>query len=224
MRHDAYLDYSLFRKHEHRPAARVSRHLEVEMFCVSVVDHVRLNFGHVVRNYSVHAEAAERMSALALKLRLTVLALLGLATAAMVLSLFSTGRGYQIAAAVIAGLALAGHIVYVAIGVESRVYSHRLFAHRLWVMCERYRSLLAEIQDGLIDDAAILRRRDALIEQVHATYEQGFSVDQPAHEATRQLAVGNEPAAISEQQIDRFLPASVRKAADARSPAADVQH
>jgi hypothetical protein len=194
------------------------------MFCVSVVDHVRLNFGHVIRNYSVHARAAERMAALALKLRLTVLALLSLATATMVLSLFSAGRGYQIAAAVMAGLALAGHIAYVAIGVESRVYSHRLFAHRLWVMCERYRSLLAEIQDGLIDEAAILHRRDALIEQVHASYEQGFSVDQPAYEGTRQLALGNDPGAMSEQQIDQFLPASARRVADVSSAAADVQH
>jgi hypothetical protein len=194
------------------------------MFCVSVVDHVRLNFGHVVRNYTVHARAAERMAALALKLRMTVLALLGLATGAIVLSLLSTGRGYQIAAAVLAGLALAGYTLYVAIGVESRVYSHRLFAHRLWVMCERYRSLLAEIQDGLVDDAAILHRRDALIEQVHATYEQGFSVDQPAHESTRQLAVGDEPAAMSERQIDQFLPASVRKVADMSSTPADAQH
>jgi hypothetical protein len=194
------------------------------MFCVSVVDHVRLNFGHVMRNYSVHARAAERMAALALKLRLTVLALLGLSTGAIVVSLFNAGRGFQIAAAVMAGLALAGHIVYVAIGVESRVYSHRLFAHQLWVMCERYRALLAEIQDGLIDDAAILRRRDALIEQVHATYEQGFSVDQPAHEATRQLALGNGPSAMSEQQIDQFLPASIRKVADGRPAPADVQH
>src|ERR1700730_6483500 len=123
------------------------------MFCVSVVDHVRLNFGHVVRNYTVHARAAERMAALALQLRMTVLALFSLATGAMVLNLLRTGRGYQIAAAVLAGLALAGFTVYVAIGVESRVYSHRLFAQRLWVMCERYRSLLAEIQDGLIDEA-----------------------------------------------------------------------
>src|SRR6202022_2077967 len=69
--------------------------LEVEMFCVSVVDHVRLNFGHVMRNYSVHAKAGERMSALALKLRLPMLALRGLATGPGVLSLFTGGCGYQ---------------------------------------------------------------------------------------------------------------------------------
>jgi hypothetical protein len=194
------------------------------MFSVSVVDHVRLNFGHVIRNYTVHARAAERMAALALKLRITVLALLGLATSSMVLSLLRAEHGFQIAATVLAGLALAGHTLYVAIGVESRVYSHRLFAHRLWVMCERYRSLLAEVQDGLIDDTAILHRRDTLIEQVHAAYEQGFSVDQQAHESTRQLAVGNDPAAMSERQIDQFLPASVRRVPDVRSTAADAQH
>ena len=32
------------------------------MFCLSVVDHIRLDFGHVAQNYTVHADAAERLA------------------------------------------------------------------------------------------------------------------------------------------------------------------
>ncbi|HVH29892.1 MAG TPA: SLATT domain-containing protein [Vicinamibacterales bacterium] len=169
------------------------------MFSLSVVEHVRMNYSLAVQNYTTHARAAERLAALALKCRIAVLAVFATATAAIIVSLFRPGREYQIAAAVLASLALAGQIFLVAWGVESRVYAHRAFAHRLWLVCERYRSLLAEIRDGLVDEAAILRRREALSEQTHAVYEQGFPIDQQAFETQRQPPPGGEPAKAAEQ-------------------------
>jgi hypothetical protein len=156
------------------------------MFSLSVVEHVRMNYSLAVQNYTTHAQAAERLAALSFKVRIAVLAVFAAATASIVVSLFRPGREYQIAAAVLAGLALAGQIAVIAWGIESRVYAHRAFAHRLWLVCERYRSLLSEIRDGLVDEAAILRRREALSEQTHAVYEQGFPIDQPAFETRRQ--------------------------------------
>src|SRR4029450_2132710 len=125
-----------------------------------VIQGVRLNFGLVVQNYTVHARAAERLAALALKAKIVILAVFALSTWAIVLSVFRPAREYQIAAAVIASIALALQLVAVAYGLEAGVYPHGLIAHRLWLMCERYRSLLGEIQDGLVDNATILRRSE----------------------------------------------------------------
>jgi hypothetical protein len=185
------------------------------MFRLSVVDHVRLNFGHVVQNYTVHAKAAERLAGLALKARFTVLALMGLATAVMVIGLLQPARQYQISAAIFAALATAIFALYVGVGVEGRVWAHRACAHRLWIMCERYRSLLAEIRDGLLNQAEVLRRRDELIQQTHEVYEQPFSIEQSAHETMRQMPIGAEGAPLSDELIDRFLPGSLRVLAHA---------
>jgi hypothetical protein len=176
------------------------------MFCLSVNEQLRLNFGLVVQNYTAHARAAERLAAIALKAKIATTALFALATWSIVLSLLRPAREYQIAAAVIASVALALQVLTVAYGLEARVYSHRLLAHRLWLMCERYRSLLGEIQDGLVDEAAILHRREALGEQVHAIYEQGFALDQQAFESMRQLPLENGGDAITDAQIDRLVP------------------
>jgi conflict system pore-forming effector with SLATT domain len=181
------------------------------MFSLSVIEHLRLNFGLVVQNYTAHARAAERLAAIALKAKMATLGLLALATGSIVLSLFRPAREYQIAAAVIAGVALAVYVATVAYGIEARVYSHRLIAHRLWLMCERYRGLLTEIQDGLVDDAAILHRREILSEQVHATYEQGFPLDQQAFESMRQRPLESSGDAITAAQLDQLVPVA-RKA------------
>ena len=86
------------------------------MFRLSVVDHLRLNFGHAVQNYTVHAQAAERLAALAWKVRIAVLALVGVSLALAVAAVMTGGaagggRWLQIAAAVVTGLAFAAHAV-----------------------------------------------------------------------------------------------------------------
>ena len=176
------------------------------MFSLSVVEHLRLNFGLVVQNYTAHARAAERLAAVALKAKMVILGSFALATFSIVLSVFRPAREYQIAAAIIAGVALAIHVVAVVYGIEARVYSHRLLAHRLWLLCERYRCLLTEIQDGLVDDATILHRREFLSEQVHSMYEQGFPADQQAYESMRQLPLESNGVAITDAQLDQLVP------------------
>jgi hypothetical protein len=186
------------------------------MFRLSVVDHVRLNFGHAVQNYTVHAQAAERLARSISRIRLTILALLGLSAATIAMTLIGTSRPLQIAAAVLAAVALFAYAFYIASGLEARLFAHRSCAHRLWIICERYRSLLAEVQDGFVDRDTILRRRDDLVAELHRVYQQVFPVDQQAFERTRQPAQGH----LSDEQIDQFLPPSLRvgKSEETNSP------
>jgi hypothetical protein len=158
------------------------------MFRLGVVDHVRLNLEHASHNYTVHAKAADRLAARTSRVRIGVLVLLGAATAAAMVNLIEPGRPAQIAAAITVLIAFSAHAAYLAIDFEGRVDAHRSCAHRLWLVCDRYRSLLAEIQDGLLDRASILQRRDELSAQVQNAYDQAFALDQRAYESLRQSA------------------------------------
>jgi conflict system pore-forming effector with SLATT domain len=109
------------------------------------------------------------------------------------------------------------------------VNAHRSCAHRLWLVCDRYRSLLGEIEDGLLDTAGILQRRDELSAQVHAAYDQGFSLDQNAYEGARQMAEHTEhtEAGGDEEGTDErhdVLPASLHANSAKRAPKDPVSH
>ena len=157
------------------------------MFELNIVDHMRLNLTRTGENYTVHARAAERLARLTGRIRIGVLALLLAAAGSSVATLLTVGgRPVQIAAVVAASLAFAGYSVYVGWGFEGRVSAHRACAHNLWLVCERYRALLTEIQDGLLDRNAILRRRDELALETHHAYGLAFPLDQPAYEGLRQ--------------------------------------
>ena len=131
----------------------------------------------------------------------------GKSAAATVATIVRPSWNFEVSAAIAAGLALTAYVVQVALGLETRVQAHRTCAHRLWAVCERYRSLLAELQDGLIDPATLLRRRDELIQQTHAVYEHAYPTDHGAFERLRLSGGG----LVNDEMIDRFLPESLRR-------------
>jgi conflict system pore-forming effector with SLATT domain len=165
------------------------------MFSLTVIDHVRLESEHVAQNYTVHARAAERLVGLVSSLRITIAALLALATCGAVVALVFPVRSAEIASVAAATLAFVGFALYIVLGLEARLYAHRSFAHRLWLVSERYRSLLAEINEGTVDGPTVLRRRDELIHELYAMYEFAFGVDQAGHESARLPVLPHERAA-----------------------------
>jgi hypothetical protein len=165
------------------------------MFLLNVIDHVRLDSEQIAQNYTVHARAAERIAGVVFTSRIVITALLAVATAATIAPLLFSGRAYQITAVVATALALFAFAAYAIFGPEARLFAHRSFAHRLWIVSERYRSLLAEVQEGTVDSATLLRRRDELIRDVHAIYEIGFGADHAGYESVRLPAEPDQRAA-----------------------------
>ena len=155
------------------------------MFSVTTLDLVRLDSDHLAQNYTVHAGAAERLATTALIARITIVSLLAAATASTIATLLAGGRWYAIMSVVTVTLSLVGFAVYATLALEARVAAHRQLAHRVWLVTQRYRSLVAEINDGLVDPSAVRDRRDALVQELHAIYEQSFGADQPAREIGR---------------------------------------
>ena len=165
------------------------------MFSLKIVDHVRLDSERVAQNYTVHAAAAERIVRLITVFRIGIVALLAFAAAAEVANVLFPHSLSPAAASGAGLLALVAFALYVTLGLESRVSAHRLFAHRLWIVAERYRSLLAEVNDGLVDANALVGRRDQLVAELDGIYQFAFGVDQAAHERLRLAHVADNRAA-----------------------------
>jgi conflict system pore-forming effector with SLATT domain len=164
------------------------------MFSLKIVDHVRLESERLAQNYTVHAAAAERIVRAITIFRVGLVVLLTIAASAEVANVIFP-RSLSPATAVGAGmLALAAFAVYGALGLEASLYAHRAFAHRLWLVVERYRSLLSEVNDGMVDGPVLVRRRDELMAEVDAIYQFAFGVNHAAHERLRLAAVTDEAA------------------------------
>lgn len=155
------------------------------MFSLTVTDHLRLEAEQAAQNYTIHAREADRLVRFAFGARVLTATLLALSTALQIATLVAPGRAIDAVASAASAAALLVFALYSVTGLESRVTAHRAFAHRLWMVSQRFRALVAEIDDGLVERDAQLRRRDELLSDLHDIYGQGFGVDQRAHEHAR---------------------------------------
>jgi conflict system pore-forming effector with SLATT domain len=181
------------------------------MFQLSVVDHIRLTFGDVVCSYRAHTNAAEKLARRAWQMKTTVLALLGVGVIACTAAIVLTARAFPIVAAVTVGLAFLGYAASLALDFDPRVYAHRACAAKFWLLCEKYRALLTEIQDGVLQPQEVRARRDALIREAHSVYEQAPLADRDAYRLAKRALSPTEAHTMSDAEIDRFLPQSVQR-------------
>jgi hypothetical protein len=182
----------------------------VPVFQLSVVDHIRLSFGSVVTAYEGHAEAAARLALWGWYAKVVTMSAVAL-SAVLSGAALSAGRGLQIGAAIAATAALAACAGYVAFDPQPRIYGHRASAARLWLLCENYRALLAEVHDELLDLSALKERRAELLRDAAAVLEHTSPDDRYSYEIARKALKGLGGAGYSDADVDRYLPASLRK-------------
>jgi hypothetical protein len=186
------------------------------MFPLTLLDHIRLTFGGVVHNYKAHSTLASRLTRRLWQIRIGELVLLGGALASAIAGTLRGDTRYTLLAAILTGAALAVFTFYLAVNLESRIYAHRWCASRLWLVRERYRALLSEMRDEMLPLETVRERRDQLLIDLHAIVEQAPLVDRPAYQSAREALAVTADTALSDEEIEWFLPDSLRKDLSAR--------
>jgi hypothetical protein len=183
------------------------------MFQITLLDHLRLSFGGAIHAYKAHSASAERLTRRLWQIRIAQLVLLGGALGAALTAAYRGDARYAVLAAVLSGVALAVFTLYVAVNLESRIYAHRWCAARLWLIREKYRALLSEIRDGVLTPEGARNRRDQLLTELQAIDEHAPPVDRPTFHSARQALTAAAETAFTDEEIDAFLPQSLRKEA-----------
>ena len=182
------------------------------MFGLSLADHLRLTFGHVIYSHKVHTLSAVRHARWDRYLKASE-ALFMLATAVAAASLvFTLSPTHAILAATTATLGMCVLIVRLAFDFERTSLAHRACSTRLWLLREQYRAVLSDLKDGALTVEAARERRDALMAALHRIYEHAPPADREQYQSARQSLASADDAAFSDEEIDRFLPPSLQKA------------
>ena len=184
------------------------------MFQLTLVEHVRLSFGSALASYEGHAEAAARLTRFTSYAKIALLSLSGLTAG---LGAIAVGNGYawQLAFAILAAATFAACAAYVGFNQQPRIYGHRASAARMWVVCEKYRALLAEMHDNAIDLPALQERRNALLHESASVLEDAAPDDRYTYQIAKEALAGPKNSGYPDWFIDRYLPQPLRKEAPA---------
>lgn len=182
------------------------------MFGLTLVDHLRLTFGHIIYTHRAHARLALRHSRWSRGLQVAE-AVFVLGAAASSILLLQTGwAGYGIATAGTATVAVLILAIRLVFDFDNSAATHRTCSAQLWHLREQYRALLADLQDQSITLDIARERRDELMQRLHELYKNAPPFDRSAYEAARAALPAQHESVLSDEEVDRFLPESLKKA------------
>lgn len=181
------------------------------MFQLSLIDHLRLTFGHVVYRQRAHSQLAFTHAQWSRRLRAAeVVLIIGVGFSAGAAAMTS-GQGYAIVSAILAVAAVLTLLVGLMTEYDASAQSHMVCAGRLWLLRERYRALMTDLVDGAIDLEGARQGRDTLMNELHTIYERAAPVDQEAYQSAAKAVAAFDDVSFSDEEIDNFLPKSLRK-------------
>ena len=153
------------------------------MFHMDIAEYVRLSYESLEDACEAHADAAARLARLSSIFRAATLLSTGIAA---VLASMAAGRpGWRLAAAIAATGAFAACAAYVGFNQQPRIQGHRACSARLWLVCEKYRGLLAEMHENRLDLASMRDRRNALLQEAAAVFEHAAPADRYTFDIAR---------------------------------------
>jgi hypothetical protein len=178
---------------------------------LTLLDHLRLTFGHIVHRHRSHTRLAHaRARWNRWLLGAEALLMIGATSLSMRVA-FGGGEVYAAAGAAVATFALVTLVVHLTCDLDRSAQAHAACASRLWLIRERYRALLSDLQDGVIDVEAARRQRDALMEELHGIYANSPAPDSQAYRTVGETVGTTDDEALSDEEIDLFLPKSLQK-------------
>jgi conflict system pore-forming effector with SLATT domain len=181
------------------------------MFQLSLVDHLRLTFGHVVYRQRAHSQLALSLSRWSRRLRAAeVMVMIGVAFTAGAAAV-TNNYAYAVASASLAGIAVVMLLAGLMMELDVSAQTHLVCAGRLWLIRERYRALMTDLVDGAIDLEGARQGRDLLMNDLHTIYERSSLVDQEAYQSASKAVAGFDDVTLSDEEIDHFLPKSLQK-------------
>jgi hypothetical protein len=180
------------------------------MFGLTLIDHLRLTFGHVIYSHRAHAQLAARYRRWSRSIQ-AVEAMMLVVTVVASVALLTTGEViYAAVSAVAAAIALSAAISRLIVDFDTRASAHRACSAALWHVREQYRALLADLRDGDLTLEQARQRRDALMRTLQDVYEKAPLADRAAYEAARREVPADHDAVLSDEEVDRFLPPSLQ--------------
>ncbi|HKY21111.1 MAG TPA: SLATT domain-containing protein [Vicinamibacterales bacterium] len=175
------------------------------MFSLTLLDHLRLTFNQVIHSHHAHTRAAQLHARRNRRLRGAEAILMGGVTITAAGAAFGHGQILAIVAAVLAGAALIVLLVHLTFDFETSAQAHAACSTHLRHIRERYRALLSDLHDGVLNVTDARLRRDALMEELAAIYERTPAMQLEDYRASRRHPAAGK-SEVTDEEVDLFLP------------------
>ena len=166
---------------------------------------IREAFGRVVYTHKTHEKEAEIQLKQANWVKWLNIGLIAVTTTSLLGTIF-TGNNYVLVAAVSSTINLGFSIFQLSFDPEQKGAKHKQVANSLWLIRERYISLMSDVVSNSINKPELFSRRDLLTNDLDLIYKSAPSTSNKAYELARKALQVNEEFSFTDEEINKFLP------------------
>lgn len=178
---------------------------------ILIEGQLRECYGRVVYSHKTHEKCADILLMRLSRIKLWQIILSAVTTGGLIAVVLGTGQLGAIVS-ILTSTALFGLNTYTKdYDLGELALKHRQTASDLWIVREKYLSLLTDLRIGKKNINEIQLNRDALLDELNIVYKRApitnFNAYKKAQEALREL----EEMTYSDKEIDAFLPNELKK-------------
>lgn len=168
-------------------------------------------YGRVVYTHKTHEKCADILFSRLGRIKFWQIVLSALTTCGFAGTIFTDAKVLGIAGAAISTILLVLNSYTKDYDLGTVAQQHRQTANELWLIRERYLSLLTDLALEKKPLSALLEERDILMSELHTLYAAAPSTMNKAYREAQQALKVREDMTFSEAEIDALLPESLRR-------------
>jgi hypothetical protein len=172
---------------------------------------LRESFGRVVYSHKTHEKCADILLERLSTIKLWQIILSAVTTGGFISAFFGAGD-------VGAAIGVLVSVCLLVLNAYTKDYDlgelaqkHKQAANDIWLIREKYLSLIADLAMGEKPLEALQQERDVLIDELHSVYSGAPSTTFQAYKNAQVALKQNEDMTFSDAEIDAFLPKELKR-------------
>ena len=172
---------------------------------------LRESYGRVVYSHKTHEKCADILLERLTRIKLSQIILSAITTGGFIAALFGSGKEAALIGIIISTglLVLTAYTKNYDLGEIAQ--KHKQAGSDLWLIREKYLSLLTDLKMGENPLEKLQEIRDELIEELHSIYSGAPSTNYKAYRKAQDALKKYEDMTFSVAEIDAFLPNELKR-------------
>jgi hypothetical protein len=167
-------------------------------------------FGRVVYTHKTHEKCADILLTRLAKVKLWQIILSAITTAGFIGAVCGAGKTGALVGVLVSTTLLALNAYTKNYDLGELAQKHRQAGADLWIIREKYLSLITDLRMGEKPIEVLQRERDDLLKELHTVYSGAPSTTYPAYKKAQEALKQLEDMTFSDAEIDAFLPKALK--------------
>lgn len=168
-------------------------------------------FGRVVYSHKTHEKCADILLSRLSTIKLIQIILSALTTAGFIAAVIGDGKSGALIGGLVSTVLLAVNAYTKHYDLGELSQKHRQAGADLWVIREKYLSLITDLRMGEKPIETLQNERDELLKSLHSVYSGAPSTTYQAYRKAQHALQVLEDMTFSDKEIDTFLPRELKR-------------